>query len=109
MPRILKESALIEEYRMMLVNTEENFFLKNYTTHHTAPNLEKTIARLLDHMKRCQQHEYVSGRDSDYCIVDALREGIGLIKTDFEKRQIIDIAAEGNDGDDEVELDDLDA
>lgn len=69
--------------------------------------MEKTIARLLAHMKENQMNEFVKGRDTAHSIKDAMRDGIQLIQSDFEKRCIAELASECLDGDGEIELDDL--
>ncbi|KAH9936345.1 uncharacterized protein B0H18DRAFT_868612 [Fomitopsis serialis] len=81
---LLKESGLIDIYRMSQVNIADNFCMTNRTINHTKPDMTETFKKVRYHMQTNHTHEYVEGRKG-YSVKDKLREGFGILQT--AKRQ----------------------
>ncbi|KAI0311297.1 hypothetical protein OF83DRAFT_1069044, partial [Amylostereum chailletii] len=83
LPYIVKESILIELYRMLNVNIEDNFCLTNRTIHHAKPKKQNTFKTVSDHMEKPahRPHLYKPGRCAHYTIVNQMQRGDHLLQT----------------------------
>ncbi|KAI0313654.1 hypothetical protein OF83DRAFT_1086186 [Amylostereum chailletii] len=80
---MLKESILIELYRMLHVNIEDNFCLTNRTINHTKPDMTSTYKKVAEHMeedKHCP-HLYKAEHVAAYTVKNPAREGEHRIQT----------------------------
>ena len=102
-PRILKESALVETYRKMQVNIEDNFHLKNRTINHSPPDMTRTLSKLFEVIKEAKLHEKTDGRKAKYSIADKINEGLCSAMCDTDDLSVLE-----EDGNEEnIEAEDL--
>ena len=76
MPRIIKESPLVETYRKMHVNIEENFYLENRTIRHSPPDMPRTLAKLSTSIQESGVHQRTSGQHAKYIVPDKVTAGM---------------------------------
>ncbi|TFY60049.1 hypothetical protein EVG20_g7564 [Dentipellis fragilis] len=111
--RIIEESGLIEMYRQCMTNIERNFALSSLTIKHAAPDVTKTLALLLRHLKEQRTHEPKSGpRRSPYEIPDAMSVGLQLLDSEAAAAMQHDVEPEiatqaEEDLEDELDLEDF--
>ncbi|KAI0310052.1 hypothetical protein OF83DRAFT_920825 [Amylostereum chailletii] len=83
LPYIIKESILIELYRILNVNIEDNFCLTNRTIHHAKPKMQNTFKIVSNHMEKDKNrpHLYTPTRQVHYAIPNQMRRGDHLLQT----------------------------
>ena len=87
---MLKESGLIEVYRWMQVNIEDNFCIPNRTIKHAPPKMGTTYDAVLHLIRKNDETIFTPGRKVDYIVQDSLREGMHLVQraTVLGKRRV---------------------
>ncbi|KAI0310544.1 hypothetical protein OF83DRAFT_1033881, partial [Amylostereum chailletii] len=72
---MLKESILIEIYRTLHVNIEDNFCLTNRTINHAKPNMKNTYKKVSEHMQKHRPNEYQPKRRARYAVENLVQTG----------------------------------
>lgn len=107
LPHILKESPLIETFRKMHINIEENFYLENRTIRHAPPKMTKTLLVLQEHIAKKKSHTFTAGRKVTYPLPDRLREGLATAEKELDEDVKLVLASYEDGADTLVEADDL--
>ncbi|KAI0065038.1 hypothetical protein BV25DRAFT_1799161 [Artomyces pyxidatus] len=97
-PYILKESVLIELYRKLHVNIEDNFCLTGRAINHAPPNMTATFGKVADHIANHAPHEFRAGRKVKYEVDDTVRKGAGLMMIGPPPTSCIEAAQVEDDG-----------
>lgn len=80
---MLKHSPLIEIFRRIHVNIEENFHLLHRSVRHTPPNIHNTLKILTDLLETNRAHEYIGKESTDIPeLLDHFREGMFIMQTE---------------------------
>ena len=70
---------LIDLFRQLHINIEDNFCLSYCTIQHSPPDLTATLSKLQDHIVQHEPHTYKVGRKVQYLIDDKLRKGAAAL------------------------------
>ncbi|KAL6298183.1 hypothetical protein BKA93DRAFT_820490 [Sparassis latifolia] len=101
---ILKESALIEVFKIVCSNFEAMFLLDHRTFKHSPPKMERIFKKLVTYMRKKDTHIHTQGRRTAHVISDAMEAGmckLVMLEVDGSKANNGDIQEEVNlaDGD----------
>lgn len=77
---MLKESGLIELYRWMQANIEDNFCITHRTISHAKPKMSGVYEQVRAHMRKHAECLYRPGRTVKYLVKDALYEGMEAVQ-----------------------------
>src|ERR1700683_645262 len=79
--RILKESPLIDIFKNMRIQVQNNFRLEHRTIKHSAPAMQRTFALLGTYMQKHKTNSYEPGRTALYSVTDVMRKGMHILMT----------------------------
>ncbi|KAG1846699.1 hypothetical protein C8R48DRAFT_750575 [Suillus tomentosus] len=82
---VLDESPLIKVYRMCHSNMERNLSLPGPTKQHAAPNMTKTLAKILTYLQEHSPNEFCHGREARHIIPDMLDKGQHILYTNDDQ------------------------
>ncbi|GLB35134.1 hypothetical protein LshimejAT787_0206990 [Lyophyllum shimeji] len=109
---VIKNSPLIQIFRSVHENIEDNFHLLHRSVRHAPPNLKNTLTTLTSELKKHQAHEIalrigVQYRETE-ALTDHFRQGMLVLQTEKTPRfGSIDEEGEGGE-EDETPADELD-
>lgn len=74
---IIKESILIDLFRICHVTIENGFYLTHRTIKRSPPDMSRTLQILADNYRKVQAHSFTPNHKSKCVISDKIMEGIG--------------------------------
>ncbi|KAL6307299.1 hypothetical protein BKA93DRAFT_747706 [Sparassis latifolia] len=103
--RILKESVLIEVFKIVRINFEDMFALDHRTYRHSPPKMQQTFNKLGNYVRQKKTHIRIPGQKAKYIVPDVMEAGmcklISTEKKEHTNEDGVDVEeeADGENGD----------